>query len=985
MNLYDKGFFVHIFGGYKSANLVFEVFSHYARGKKELLLLSILIEEGKDELNIDFSRELLEGFAKELNNIDDAYKAFYLNSPEFEGDINKANEIQNLFFTFYKSFKPALEALKMAELRYQALFKAARDAILIIDKKSGIIVDGNEQAENMLNLPSKNIIGHLPTQINFTADYEKFKQEILQQIRTENATPFETQIISANGKSIPVEINANQIHLGGKDLILCIFRDITERILAEQKLRESEEKYRLISENANDMIAILNNKYEYEYINIESYFNVLGFSNGDLLGKSVLRFIHPDDFDKKTKTLRKIFEIGEGSGEFRFINKEGNYVWLEIRGTAFTDKEGILKGLLISRDRTDNKRAEKKLKESEEKYRDLVNRISDLLLEVSLNGKITYASPQIYDNFGFTFEEIQNKRINKFIHPKDLPKVAEAIKKGFETKENITVEYRTLHKDGHYIYVSAKGSYIDNGRFYGVIRDISERKEAEKKMKESEEKYRLISENAYDLIGILNKKLKYEYINEQAFQETLGYSKDDIIGNSALKFIYPDDINQTAKALFNGFKYGKGGSELRFKHKNGHIVWIETRGRTFIDTDGELKAILFSRDLSKRKKAEHRLKKSEEKYRTLVEKSLQGICIFQNMGIIFANRASAEIMGYSVEELLSLTSEEIINFIHPEDRELVLGRYRDRLEGKTVPPRYEFRVIRKDKEVRIVEMYATLIEYEGKPAVQEVFVDITEHYLAEKKLKESEEKYRLILETANDMIMIFTRKFRIEFINENVLKNILGYEKNDLIGKVGLKLIHPDDIRRALHVWQKAREETGEATIELRLKKKNGDYVWFELKGKRINDLDGDTKALVICRDITERKITDKLLKDSEKKYRDLFESSPIGILEISLKTMVINYINPKFFKMVGFTLDELNEKDFILSNFDINDNRDFEFTFYDKNQNLKWLTGAKVYQYDKKGHLESVRIWIKDITEQKSLEQKIQMFNTHKSNFSSQ
>ncbi len=454
----------------------------------------------------------------------------------------------------------------------------------------------------MLNRQSKNIIGNLPTQFNFTADYEKFKQEILQQIKTENAPPFETQILSANGESIPVEINANQIHLGGKDLILCIFRDISDRILAEQKLRESEEKYRLISENANDMIAILNYKFEYEYINMESYFNVLGFSNSDLLGKSVLRFIHPDDLDKKTKTLRKIFEIGEGSGEFRFINKEGNYIWLEIRGTAFTDNKGILKGLIISRDITDKKRAENKLKESEEKYRDLVNRISDLLLEFSSNGKFTYASPQIYDIFGYTFKEIQNKRINKFIHPKDLLKVAEAMKKGFETKKYVTIEYRTLHKEGHYVYSSITGAYMKNGRFYGVVRDISE------------------------------------------------------------------------------------------------------------------------------------------------------------------------------------------------------------------------------------------------------------------------------------------------------------------------------------------------------------------------------------------RKITDKLLKDSEKKYKDLIESSPIGILEINLKTMDINYINPKFFKMVGYTLDELNEKDFILSNFDMNDDKVFEFTFYDKNQNLKWLTGAKVYQYDKRGYLESVRIWVKDITERKSLEQKIQMFNTHRS-----
>ncbi len=277
MNLYDNGFFVHISGGIKSANLIFESPSQYARGNRERLLISLLIEEGKEDINIDFTKELLEGFAKEFNKINDVYKAFYINSSVRKGDQKKIKKIRNLIFTFYKSLKPAIEALRKVELRYRALFKAARDAILIIDRKSGIIIDGNEQAEKLFQRPSKDIIGQLSYELHAAADYEKVKQKILQQVNLKNAPPFEAYIKSPSGKQIPVEINANEIKLEGQDLILCIFRDITERKLAEQNLRESEEKYRIISENANDLIAIINDKFEREYTNEHTYEKILGY------------------------------------------------------------------------------------------------------------------------------------------------------------------------------------------------------------------------------------------------------------------------------------------------------------------------------------------------------------------------------------------------------------------------------------------------------------------------------------------------------------------------------------------------------------------------------------------------------------------------------------------------------------------------------------------------------------------------------------
>jgi PAS domain S-box-containing protein len=177
-----------------------------------------------------------------------------------------------------------------------------------------------------------------------------------------------------------------------------------------------------------------------------------------------------------------------------------------------------------------------------------------------------------------------------------------------------------LKKDGTKIIVELNSHLVrdENGipiRVDGTFIDITEKYILTRKLKESEEKYRLITETAYDLIGVLNKKFKYEYINETAFQQILGYSSKDLLGKSALEFTHPNDIASTSKALVEGFKQGEGGTELRFRHKKGYWIWIEAKGKTFIDKDGKLKAIVISRDITERKVAEKKLKESENKYR----------------------------------------------------------------------------------------------------------------------------------------------------------------------------------------------------------------------------------------------------------------------------------------------------------------------------------------------------------------------------------
>jgi PAS domain S-box-containing protein len=247
---------------------------------------------------------------------------------------------------------------------------------------------------------------------------------------------------------------------------------------------------------------------------------------------------------------------------------------------------------------------------------------------------------------------------------------------------------------------------------------------------------------------------------------------------------------------------------------------------------------------------------AEEAYRTLVEHSLQGLAILQDDHIIFANTAVAEIFGYSVEELLSLSLGEIKATVHSEDWALIWGRYRDRLAGKPVPQRYEFRLIRKDGAVRRVEMFSSLIEYRGKPAVQAAFIDITERVQAEEELRLA----KLVIENSPTVVIRWRAEegkgWPVVFVSENVAR--FGYSVEELLsGEVSYaSIVHPDDLERMSREVREYSEGGSECyRQEYRIVTKDGEARWLDDQTVVERDADGRaTHYQGVLTDITERK-----------------------------------------------------------------------------------------------------------------------------------
>lgn len=506
--------------------------------------------------------------------------------------------------------------------------------------------------------------------------------------------------------------------------------------------------------------------------------------------------------------------------------------------------------------------------------------------------------------------------------------------------------------------------------------------------------------------------------------------KEDEFPNSISAWhsrIHPEDLDMVRKIAQEHLEGRREIHEVEYRiyHKDGSLRWIHSRGKILRDEHGVPRRWTgIDWDITEQKKKEDSLRAAEERYGILVEKSLQGLIIVQDFRIVFANQKLAEITGYNVEELLLLPPEKVIGLVHPEDQALVWGRFRKRLEGKDLPPRYEYRGIKKDGSLIWLEMYASLIEYQGRPAIQgaiiditdrkkteetlnfernqllsifnsidqaiyvtdprsyevlfvnqhlrqllgkdpvgglcykefqgldnpcefctndiilklkgqpyrweyynpilnrefdltdriikwpdgrdvrfEIAIDITERRKMERELRESEEKYRIVVENAGDAIAIAQGEF-FKFVNKKMAE-LLGYSKEELLFRPFLEVVHPEDRAKVLESYSKRLKGEGAPEIyTFRAVDKKGNVRWAEMNAELIS-YEGKPAVLCLVRDITERMEAEKKIKESQEKLRNLFDYAPVGYHEIDREGRITN-VNQRELEMLGYEFEEM-------------------------------------------------------------------------------
>lgn len=397
--------------------------------------------------------------------------------------------------------------------------------------------------------------------------------------------------------------------------------------------------------------------------------------------------------------------------------------------------------------------------------------------------------------------------------------------------------------------------------------------------------------------------------------EYTGYSREELIGMSPLDILSDDSKEQYYLRLNELFKVRKDfdRAEYKIKRKDGKEIWGGLYLRYFYKKGKPYKINIVAHDITERKEAETAILENELKYRTLVESSAQGVLIIQDYQIIFANKAFIEMSGYSAKELMSMSPEELMVKVHPEDYDVVWKRHNDRLAGKPVPSFYEMRLIDKSGKTIWVETSASRIEYQGKPAAQGTFIDITGRKAYEEKLQDTEEKFHMLLENAGVPIIFYSSKGEILLLNIIAAKE-LGGKPNDFIGKTVYEVFpdYADGIMKRINIVI----ETCSGKVFEDLMIFEGQKRWYVSSFHPVADKFGNiTGCQIIAHDITDKKEAEIALIESEEKLRTIFESANDQIVYIGIDGTIID-VNDKVEEVWGYKRAEIIGKNYAELNF---------------------------------------------------------------------
>ena len=391
-----------------------------------------------------------------------------------------------------------------------------------------------------------------------------------------------------------------------------------ERKMAEQKLKESEEKWRALSENSPAHVLLLDREHKILFINRA----VPDLSKEEVIGASIFNYT-PQEFHKVTRDLYySVWETGEPSSiTTKYITKEGDISYFDMWVGPVFQSEKVVALITHSMDITERKKIEQELKESEEKYRHLVENIPDAIYSALSDetGTATFVSNRWKDWTGYSPEDFykDHETWPKSIHQEDRDGILKKYTDAFREKTEYTLEYRLVHKDtGEIRYVRDRGVPIfdEKGnirRFDGVVSDITESKEAEQKLRESEEKYRELYENAPSAYFSVHPDKSIKGCNQPAC-DLLGYTKKEILDLNVFDLYSnsPEGL-QKAKKLFKQFVEGKiiEDVEIQMKHKNGNPFWVSLTVKPVKNEKGK---VVESRsmviNINERKEAEAKIK-----------------------------------------------------------------------------------------------------------------------------------------------------------------------------------------------------------------------------------------------------------------------------------------------------------------------------------------------------------------------------------------
>jgi len=612
---------------------------------------------------------------------------------------------------------------------------------------------------------------------------------------------------------------------------------------AQQELSESEEKYRNLFESITDGVSI----FQIDETGDESTFieantsaaRMIGFSKEELLNTKPSELEKANTKEEWEERRKKLYQNKMVDFETRIKNKSGNYIDVSIKAILinFQGESAILN---IIRDITHQKKAELKIKESEEKYRRIADNVSDMVWVTDLAFNTSYVSPSVERIFGYKPEIYISLPLEKR-HPQwvietfrhILGEELEIENKQYAIKHRSRlIEAEQFHANGTLTWVAINVSFLRDEKgtiigFQGVTRDISQRKATEKKLVESNQRNLAMLEALPDLMFVLDKEgIFIDYHNPM--QASLIMEPQQFLGKNIFQ-VLPEHVSKLVSEKLSNLFLQKQPQAFSY-----NIIMEEQtnyyEGRMVLM--GEEKALCIVRNNTEQKASEFALRESEERFRSLYENATLGIYRTSPEGkILMANPALVIMLGYNSFEELSERDLESEGF----ESGFARSRFKEHIEKQNEIKGVEsYWKTREGSLIPVVESARLVKDAQGKTLYYEGIVEnISERKKAIEDLKENENKYRMLVEQSTEMHFLLHPNGEIVEANNEACKQT-GYNKDELLKLSFFDLISARHSKQEIvdqwNNWEPMQEAVHS---EAEIIKGNGSIMYVDISSKK--------------------------------------------------------------------------------------------------------------------------------------------------------
>lgn len=792
------------------------------------------------------------------------------------------------------------EELRARELKFRAIFDNSVDAIGV--SKTGIHVLANPAYVRMFGCDSADqLMGKSILDLVAPSHRQQVMEYVQRRAAGEDVPNlYETRGLRYDGTEFDMEVHVSTYELDGETYTVPILRDITEQKRVEESVRRSEERFRDMAENIHEVFYLSDLTAPSMLYISPAYETIWGRSRQSLYEDphSFLDAVHPEDRERVIAYLERQRRIDEAQEEYRVIRPDGTVRWVWDRAVPIRNSQGLVDRMCgVVQDVTERTLVEEDLRRSEEKYRGLVDTMTEGLGVQDRDGLITFMNRQACRMLGYELEELIGRPVSILFDEANQKILHEQMSRRKQGGRQ-SYEIAWLCKDGHLLdtILSPNPQFDDLGNLVqsvAVFTDITERKRTEASLRISEQRFSEAMAAVSDGLWDWNVSTGEVYYSPGYFR-MLGYEPGELPNtlDTWLDLVHPEDQGQ-ALAENEACLWNETQAihvEFRMRARDGSWRWILRRGRAVKrDPRGRaLQMIGTHMDITERKQAEVRLQKSEERYRLLFENNPNPMWVYdvESLAFLAVNDAAVDAYGYSHDEFFGMTIKDI----RPEED---VSRLLENIAHVTtgIDRAGYWRHRKRDGRIIDVEITSHSLLFEGRPAELVLVNDVTERKAAEDRLRKSEALYRQAIEVAGGIPYLQSYKTGItgihyEFIGEGI-RQITGYGPEEFDLPLWDSLVEESILLGDLaqYTFEEAirRVRTGVDSIwrcEHRVRARDGSIHWVFEAAVELYDQSGVSHGSIgMFQDITERKQAEENLRISEQRYRTLAQNLPDSAL----------------------------------------------------------------------------------------------------------